>query len=291
MSTRVVSAGLKVNEIVVLRIGLLCAGGWLVLAALRAGSSGLLPEVHTLIYLMIAAGAGGLALILAAGLHHPLNGLRWFILAALVAEVLISAVVWVKSSPRPAYVRIDSGLYLEMAADMVRHGENPYEWDFSAVYEIYRTDQASLTPAIDGSTVGRYAYPALSFLLAIPFQMIGLPGAFMLTVTAQLLVLVALFLGAPRAIQPLILFPLVVGTNFTTSALLGSIDIVWALLLTLMIVIWRRPYGRAVLYGLAAAFKQNVWLLAPFLLIRLWKENEDVDRENGQPSSLSEVIR
>jgi len=287
MSTRVVSSGLKINEAVLLRIGLLCAGAWLILTALHINGSGLLPESRTLVYLMIAAGGAGLALILVAGLCSPLQELRWLILVALLAEILISTLLWVKSSPRPAYVRIDAALNLEMAADMVRHGKNPYDWDFSGVYEIYRTDQASLTPTIAGSNEGHYAYPALSFLLALPFRAVGLPGAFTLLIVSQIVVLMALFLGAPRSLQPLILFPLVVGTNFTTNGLLGGIDIVWALLLTLMILAWRKPYLRAVLYGMSAAYKQNVWMLAPFLLIRLWKENQSA--ENSIP--WREIIR
>ncbi len=289
MSVRSSSSGFKLNEAVLLRIGLLCAGGWLVVAALRGGASGLLPESRGLVFLMIAAGAGGLALILAAGLRRSLWTLRWLILVSLVAEVVISAVVWVKNSPRPAYVRIDSGLYLEMAADIARHGDNPYDWDFSAVYDVYRTDRASLTSTLDGSTAGRYPYPALSFLLAIPFQMVGLPGAFLLVLTAEILALVVLFLGAPRALQPLILFPLVVGTNFTTIALLGGIDIVWALLLTCMVLAWRKPYARAVFYGLAAAYKQNVWLLAPFLLVRLWKDYAPRSRSSLESKPLAAV--
>jgi hypothetical protein len=85
---------------------------------------------------------------------------------------------------------------------------------------------------------------------------------------------VVLFLAAPRAIQPVILFPFVVWFNFSGLTAIGGNDIVWSALIAGMIVAWRRPTLRAILYGLAASYKQSPWLLFPFLIIRLWRDQE-----------------
>jgi uncharacterized membrane protein len=39
-----------------------------------------------------------------------------------------------------------------------------------------------------------------------------------------------------------------------------------------MVLVWQRPTLRAVLFGLACAYRQQPWLVAPFLLICIWNE-------------------
>jgi hypothetical protein len=59
-------------------------------------------------------------------------------------------------------------------------------------------------------------------------------------------------------------------------------DSVWALLLLLMVRFWHRKTAAAILFGLAASFKQQPWLLAPLLLLRLWHENDAPQQRKRQ---------
>jgi hypothetical protein len=257
-----------------LRIGLIGAGGVLLHITAAVASSGVLIESpDNVVWLVLGGGLALLALAL-AGLRCPSDSLRWLILAAVVGEVIIKAAVWAQTTEHAAYMQIDSGLYLEVAGELAQAGENPYTWDFAGVYNLYRADRSASTPTLNGATEGDFPYPALGIWLVLPFQWLDLPGAWLLMITAQIAVLAMLFLAAPRAVQPVILLPVSFGLDFTTLGLLGSIDMVWVGLLVAMILLWRRPVWRAVLYGLAVAYKQNVWPLAPFLLIRIWRDAE-----------------
>ncbi len=258
-------------EIVLLRLGLLCAGALLLLLSGRVNSSGLLDEHAELVVINVGLGVAGLVCIGAAGLPHLARWLRWGLLAAVIVEIIISTVLWVYSSSLPAYVRIDSGLYLEMAGEMVPRGQNPYDWNFAGVFNVYRTDSLAVTPSLDGDTVGRFPYPALSFLMVVPFQWLGLPGALSLVVVFHVLLMTLLFVCSPRPVQPLVLIPFALGISFTSLTLLGNIDVVWVTFIVGMILAWRRPVWRATLFGLAAAQKQNVWFLAPFLLVHVFQ--------------------
>lgn len=272
------------HEGLILRIGLIAAGGLL----LQTSQSLLVsaPTIHIpadLIGIMGSSAIGLLAL-LAAGLRRPPSVLRWLILLAFLAEILFNAQVWLQtygfslSGKRyPALVGIDSALDTELAAALLIHGHNPYTWDYGGTMALYRADNSAATATLQGALASHFPYPALSFLLAVPFQLLRLPALFCLTVLAQIVLLIALFVAAPEHLQPLILLPLGVGISFTWLTLTGVMDIIWAAFLVAMVLAWRRPMLRALLFGLAIAIKQDPWLAAPFVLIRLWYADDEDD--------------
>lgn len=259
-----------IAQVLFLRLGL--AGGGALLLHLSFVVALSSPRLPGNIFVLIIGGIVGLLMLIAAGLHKPPVSLRWMILFACVSEVIVRAVTWAQTSPSPDLVTIDPGLYTDFAGQLFLRGENPYTWDLAGVFDVYRISQAGGTPRLDGSFTSNFPYPALAFLFVVPFQALGLPGMFLVSLLAQIAALVLLFLVSPRSVQPLILLPVVVGVDFTLQSLIGVLDITWAVLLVGMIVAWRMPTVRAVLFGLAIAFKQSPWLAAPFLLIRLWRD-------------------
>ncbi|MEO8397554.1 MAG: hypothetical protein ABI700_31440, partial [Chloroflexota bacterium] len=170
----------------------------------------------------------------------------------------------------------DVHLFSDYAATLVRHGENPYTYDMLDAYRVYRTSELYSTPLINGDIVGGVSYPSLAFLIYVPFQALGIDTTLIypLMLLATLLLIYWL---APPALRPLAVLPFLVNPNYALYSLGGVNDIGWALLLCLMIAAWKRMGWRAVIFGLACAFKQQPWFLAPFLLIRLWYEAD------GQP--------
>jgi hypothetical protein len=125
-------------EITLLRIGLIGAGGILLHIATTVAASGLLVKSPENVFWLILSGGLAMVALAAAGLRQPAASLRWLILAAVIGEVLIKAVIWAQTTDYTAYVQIDSALYLEMAGELVQAGENPYDWDLAGVYNIYR---------------------------------------------------------------------------------------------------------------------------------------------------------
>ncbi|MBW2533414.1 MAG: hypothetical protein JRI55_18125, partial [Deltaproteobacteria bacterium] len=94
-----------------------------------------------------------------------------------------------------------------------------------------------------------------------------------------LAVLAVLYIGAARPFRPVVLLPLFADQTYLHYALGGVTDLGWTLLLLGMLVSWRRPSHRAIWYGLACAYKHQPWVLAPFLLIRIWKESSGAPQE------------
>ncbi|MFH1183742.1 MAG: glycosyltransferase 87 family protein [Chloroflexota bacterium] len=267
-----------VTPSVIFRLGLATAGGLFIYAATVLASS-VTPATATLnVPILVVLGGLGLFALASAGVLRPPPHLRWLILGAYVMQVIIQAQFWVQFSRVPGLIPTDVGLNTDLAGILIRHGENPYTWDFSGVFDLYRTQQGSSTPLLNSASVSRYSYPVLLFLLVVPFQALGLPGVFTLSIVAHLGVLVLTFLATPRRWQPVILLPAVAGFDFVNLTLIGTLDIVWILGLVAMVAAWRRPTLRAILYGLAVSLKQSPALLAPFLLIRLWNEDD-----RGQP--------
>ncbi|MBI5961167.1 MAG: tetratricopeptide repeat protein, partial [Chloroflexi bacterium] len=83
---------------------------------------------------------------------------------------------------------------------------------------------------------------------------------------------IVVFIKTPEWLRPVILLPLVVFRDFVAYTLNGVQDIVWSLALIGVIITWKRPTVRALLFGAACTFRQQPWFAAPFLLIYLWQE-------------------
>jgi hypothetical protein len=267
-------------EMALFRIGLIGAGVLFLRMAIRLVTTA--PLIHHSLYpfLVITLGGLGLMLLAIAGHRAPAVPWKWLVLIAVVLEVVLTCIIWRQTQQLNPFYKIDVALYVDVASELVQHAENPYAWDFNGVHELLRLEEAASTPQLDGSVTQVHPYPALSFLAVLPFDILGLPGDWLVPILAYIALACLLFLQAPDEVQPVVLFPLVVWFNFSAVTAIGSNDIVWAALLVAMLAAWRKPSLRAVLYGLAISYKQSPWLLFPFLVIRLWQGNgEDVPEE------------
>jgi hypothetical protein len=250
-------------------------------AALRLLNTARLIQAPLGACLLVVAGGSAFVLLILAVLPRPSDRVRWLILIAFLTEFGLGVYSAVQTSGEtwsgritPIIVQTDSAAYTEFAASLLRHGRNPYEWDYGGVMHAYGLGAWAGTPTLRGVGESPFPYPALAFLLAAPFQALGLPGVFTLLCGAQVLLYVLLFSGAPRRLQPVILFAVALSSivNITALTLTGVMDIVWVVLLVGMLLAWEVPFLSAVLFGLAAAFKQGPWLVAPFLLLYVWRE-------------------
>ncbi len=264
-----------------LRIGLVAAGALLFRLAFDSILNASLARIPALVGLLVATTFLAILLLMAAGLNNPPSSLRWLVLGAFVTEVIIRSVISVQMSPAPDVVITDTGLYTDLAGELIQRGENPYTWDLSGAFDLYRTSMASSTPTLSGANETRFPYPPLTFFLVIPFQALGWPGVLSISILAHIALLILLFLASPRQVQPLVLVPLAAGFDFTFLALVSSMDIVWVVLLVAMVLAWRHPTVRAILFALAACTKQGPWLVLPFLLIRIWRDENHLGGMNG----------
>jgi hypothetical protein len=113
--------------------------------------------------------------------------------------------------------------------------------------------------------VSRPSYPALSFLLLVPFVALGLDTNYVYL--ACLLAAMALIVWRSSAgIRPFVLTGLLGASCLIAFTVGGSADLLYALPLVAA-WIWRDRLGGALAFGVACAIKQIAWFIAPFWLI------------------------
>ncbi|CAN5201960.1 hypothetical protein BH18CHL2_BH18CHL2_09990 [soil metagenome] len=134
--------------------------------------------------------------------------------------------------------------------------------------------------------VWRPSYPALSFLLIVPWVARGWD-----TNVLYLMCLIAamslVIWRAPAGLRPFILTGLLGATSLVAFTIGGSSDLVYALPLVAA-WLWRERRWSALSYGVAAATKQIAWFFAPFLFIQ-WAAALGV-REALRRSALSGAV-
>lgn len=268
-----------------LRISLFLAGIVLLHTIGRLAYSSPITQSTLNILLIVFCGGIGLGVIFLSAIGKPRPYFRYAILAVCILEILIGAFIWGQNtrtnkngfgSQRSGFAYLDIGIVNEFAVELMQQGINPYTWDFSGTYDLLRTAQTASTAQLNGSYGDRYAYPPLSLYLALPFNAMGLPGTFLISVIGYMALFVALFVAAPPILKPLVLIPLASTDMFEWLVYGVTIDIIWTLFIVLMILTWKKQTWRAVFYGLAIATKQPPWLLAPFLLVHILYESDSL---------------
>ncbi len=172
------------------------------------------------------------------------------------------------------FVSSDVFALTDYGANLTRMGQNPYAYDYHDYQYVYRMTRIFSTPLLNGNYISASIdYPALALLIPIPFLALHIPTQWVYPLFL-LLTLAAVFLSAPRAIRPIILLPLLIDPAYIFFAFSGVSDIVWTFFACMTVVAWRRRWQSALWFGLACATKQQPWLFAPFLLIRIWHESE-----------------
>ncbi len=195
--------------------------------------------------------------------------MAWLVLGGLILAFLASAYLYWRNRYPLITPRTDNEMISEYAVQILRRGQNPYEWNLADFRRVFH-DQLNFTAFLDGSIQRRVTYPALPMTLLYVLDSIGLGSVKVISVTAHISLLILLFVGSPAAFRPVILLPLFALKEFTYFPLGGLQDVLWGALIVGMILAWNRPVLRAVLFGLACNYRQQPWLIAPFLVIYLW---------------------
>lgn len=269
------------------RIGLLAVGSYMLFAANQIfwtrGDALWNWQAVVLNYVTYALAFA----MFAIGLRRDRPGRwHWLILAGVIYALLASYYMSSLTARPGAFGTTDAALFSSYAADLQLRGQNPYTWDLSDSYSAYRISSFFITPMLNGESTAVLANPALHFLLLIPLKVVGIGDMRLLYVMAYVGVLILLFLKAPVYIRGVILLPLVVNVEYLDFAIGGITDTVWMLFLVAMALSWRRPTWRAVLFGLACAYKQQPWLLAVFIFARLLLDKDDIDQRPGLQRSI-----
>jgi uncharacterized membrane protein len=255
-----------------LRIGLL--GAAITLFSVGNELRGTVPTENGITDLLIPAAAwlGALLLMIVSLLPHLHAWMRWLVLAAFLG--VMSGYAFVQASLySPLYwTRTDNEMIGEYAVEVLQAGQNPYTWDYSDATRIFRDRGNRTTQFLDSSTQRRMTYPAFPMLLLSVFDAVGIDQARVMTFVFLCALLVMMFVGALPDFRPLVLLPLFVLKDFVILSMIGAQDVIWSAFLVAMLLSWKRPIWRAVLFGFAVNFRQQPWFVAPFLLLLMWHE-------------------
>jgi len=196
-------------------------------------------------------------------------------LLLLLLVMVTSVYVVAEISYRGAY-RTDVLAFSHYAAMLfVNQGANPYTQDMTKALDLFKVQPSDLTPLTSGTYLMTFQYPALHFLVFVPFVLLGLRDMRWVLVLFELGAVLTLYLKGPRKLRPMLLLPLFAGSDLMINFTAASVsDALWVLPLLFAAFCLERPLALGFFYGLACAMKQTPWFLAPFLLIYLIKTEE-----------------
>ena len=228
-------------------------------------------------------------------IHTRLHRVVW----TFVCVMAVVSLAWLASMPRKhsedwTPYHNDAIALNECAARLLVNGQDPYvSLDIFQCYDsldigadrttplrrgefadvtVYPTDdqldRTWLVRRADGGNVefvSNPSYPALSFVLLIPFVALGIDTNYLYL--ACLIAAIALITWrAPGTLRPFVLTGLFGASCLIAFTVGGSADLLYALPLVAA-WIWRDRLGGAIAFGVAVSIKQIAWFIAPFYLI------------------------
>ena len=175
----------------------------------------------------------------------------------------------------PAY-GTDELAFDQYAATLVQHGLNPYTHSMAKAFPMFSVSPGGYTFTLTGAKVTQLSYPSLSFLLYVPFLLLGWSrqlGVGMDVIGWSIATLL-IFKFLPRPLRPAALL-LSSAVTYTQLSVIGLTDMLFMPMLVIAAYRWDR-FGRdwrsyigPVAFGLAMAVKQTPWPILPFILLAL----------------------
>ncbi|HEY4928593.1 MAG TPA: hypothetical protein VIH95_05535 [Acidimicrobiales bacterium] len=234
----------------------------------------LYPVLSAAVVVLVLWGLGTIVAV-----WQPRQAPPWVhrLLAGITVALSVGAfLVWsfLQILARPAY-GTDEVAFDQYAAQLLRHGMNPYTHSMAPAFALFHVSPDGYTFLLNGHTVTALSYPALSFLLYVPFLAAGWSTelAVAVNVLAWAAGIVLTYFVLPRPIRPL---AIVVGSFsvYIGYAVGGVTDALFVPLLIGAVYRWDRftwtrgpmAWLGPALLGLAMAVKQTPWLLLPFLV-------------------------
>ncbi|MGC9219778.1 MAG: hypothetical protein ACP5H2_00320 [Solirubrobacteraceae bacterium] len=248
----------------------------------------------------LLSGLWGLGTVLASWLPTDVIGragaqrrlLAWATALITVGLFAVWAVTMMHANPNYG---TDELAFNQYAGELARQGLNPYTHTLAGAFPMFRVSAGGYTYTLAGSRVTRLSYPALSFLVYVPFLALGWstqlgPG---LDVLGWALTVLLMFAWLPRNVRPLALILGSLGV-YVSLAIIGLTDFTFMPLLVVAAYRWDRfdhhhwrTYTRPLALGLAMASKQTCWPILPFVLLALTMERtaQPQPRQPGNPTS------
>jgi hypothetical protein len=166
----------------------------------------------------------------------------------------------------------------QASAAVLLAGHDPYSTDLTQELKRFNLPPDVSTPLLGGGSIHSTSYPALSFLVYVPFGAllgVGSPFALVADGFAWILLMVLLWRLLDERLRPIV--PLIASFPFYLSFIDGGVtDVIYLPFLLLALHRWDRfldggerrhlQWLGPVCLGLACSVKPTPWLMAPFLV-------------------------
>ena len=218
----------------------------------------------------------------------PMTRMRVFAHVSFVASLCAVALTTAPVLATTKFFITDSAAFNQLATQLFLKGHNPYSATFRASMLLLHHPASSWTYTLNGGHVDQVSYPAGSFLLLAPFQILGIHhlGADWVDLLAWLLAAVILYVVSPSHIKwlsPLLLLSSLFTFTFAhggTDSLFIPFMMIAALRWDAFVVLansrWSRWIGPIAL-GVACSLKQTPWFTVPFFIVGIAIEAERHD--------------
>jgi uncharacterized membrane protein len=243
------------------------------------------PHDSLTLLIGLLATAWGLGTVVVAWLPRRATGAFGEVFAWTTALIIFAAfIVWaLQQLHAGSGYGTDELAFNQYAGQLAQHGMNPYTHSMGPAFPEFRVAAGGYTYSLTGDRVTQLSYPALSFLVYVPFLALGWTNqlAPMLDVIGWGIATLLIFHLLPRTHR---VFALVLGSVgvYTSLAVIGLTDMVFMPLLVIAAYRWNtfdarswKSYVGPVAFGLAMAMKQTPWPILPFLVAGLLIEEHD----------------
>ncbi len=246
----------------------------LVFAFLLFGYSDSYPLLSIAEVLLGALGLGSIVAIWVID-EDQLVYVEWGIIAVSILGFAIWC--WIQIRLAPSYAT-DEVSFDQYSASLLLHGHNPYTSSLAPAFDLFHVQPNGYTFRLNGTPVTQLSYPSMSFLVYLPFLLLGISsqaGIIVNCIAWSLGLLVGWRLLA-RELRWVIVVLGFVGL-YIGFAVGGVTDALYVPLLMLAVYKWDsferlqgwRAWVGPTAMGLALGIKQTPWLVLGFLLVAM----------------------
>lgn len=177
----------------------------------------------------------------------------------------------------------DEAAFTQGAAQLLLQGHNPYGPDLTSFLQTYGVAPSGWTATLSGGYVNHLGYPSLSFLFMVPLLALGIVTQVQIWVNLALFCVGAVILWRLLPPKARNVVPALLALDAYGSAISAGLIFGTALPFAVLAVVGWDRFGVAggslrvrrlapVFLGLACAVRQDLWIMAPFLVIAVGME-------------------
>lgn len=195
--------------------------------------------------------------------------------ALCLAGLLAGAAVLGMSTDILQHYSNDALAYDHYSAELLLQKRDPYAADMRPALTQFAVPAKDRTVTGQGTLVTEQSYPALAFLVYVPFVAAHLANMLWVNLALLFAALLLAYAFVPPESRLAVGLIVLVVPEFLYFVMGGGTDIVWVLPMIAVAALWESsPEWAALWLGVACALKQDAWFVVPFALVHWWRTTD-----------------